>query len=101
MSMQDHSRVETLYTCGIILSPNFPGLVEPGLWFWTFTPPDDQTIYFDVTLFYVRGPGVKDPLCEQNFKSMYYKLIIIDNQLYYFKDNVIFRIINKNMFYKI
>ncbi|KAK2192053.1 hypothetical protein NP493_40g08028 [Ridgeia piscesae] len=44
--------------CGVLLSPNFPGLVGPGLWSWTLQAPADAYLVVDVS--YVRGPtGVR------------------------------------------
>ena len=55
-------------SCGIILSPQFPGLVPPGLWVWVFTPPTGLRTYYSVYVYYVRGPGVTDDDCDQYFK---------------------------------
>lgn len=54
-------------SCGTILSPNFPGQVQQGLWFWTFQPPPNH--YITLTIHYVMGPGVSDPDCQQYFKG--------------------------------
>ena len=65
--------VETLDdTCGVILSPRFPGLVEPGLWTWQVDGLDN--FYFRINLHYVKGPAVEG--CEQYFQSKCPKTII-------------------------
>ena len=57
---------------GAVLSPRFPGLVPPGLWFWVFTPPSGARNYYSVHVYYVRGPGTTDPDCQQSFKRAYF-----------------------------
>ena len=49
--------------CGVLLSPNFPGLVGPGLWSWTLQAPDDAFLVVDVS--YVRGPAGSQSTGEQ------------------------------------
>ena len=61
--MED-SFVRTIHAdCGVILSPNFPGLVGPGLWSWTLQGPDDA--YFIIDVYYVRGPDATDSTGER------------------------------------
>ena len=52
--------------CGTILSPNFPGMVPPGLWTWTIDGLD-VTRHYVVYVHYVRGPGVEND-CNQYLK---------------------------------
>ena len=66
--MDDPSTKRFEATCGTIMSPNFPGSVQPGLWFWTFKPPDSNLTRFVFYIDYVYGPGVKDEDCEQSLK---------------------------------
>ena len=61
--------------CGSVLSPNFPGMVEPGLWTWTIEGVDPAQ-YFAIYVHYVRGPGVKDD-CDQAFRRMYILCVCI------------------------
>ena len=49
--------------CGVILSPNFPGLVGQGLWSWTLQCPDDAYLILDV--YYVRGPAASESTTER------------------------------------
>ena len=52
--------------CGTVLSPNFPGMVPPGLWTWTIQGLK-QDEYFVIYLHFIKGPAVKDD-CDQTFK---------------------------------
>ena len=55
--------------CGIILSPQFPGHAQPGLWFWVFTLPEiTDGLQYTFQVYYVRGPGVESDDCKQSFK---------------------------------
>lgn len=54
--------------CGVVLSPRFPGSVEPGFWSWLVEGLD--AFYFDIYLFYVRGPEMINGNCDQFFQSM-------------------------------
>ena len=49
--------------CGVLLSPNFPGLVGKGLWSWTLQGPDDAYLIIDV--YYVRGPAASESTTER------------------------------------
>ena len=56
-------------SCGVIMSPNFPGLVGPGLWFWVFTPPMDRQSHYSLYVYYVRGPAILDDECDHSLKG--------------------------------
>ncbi|KAI0232930.1 hypothetical protein LSAT2_016795 [Lamellibrachia satsuma] len=49
--------------CGVLLSPNFPGLVGPGLWSWTLQAPVDA--YLVLHVYYVRGPAASQSTGER------------------------------------
>ena len=51
--------------CGVILSPRFPGLIQPGLYFWEVASANDYH-YYEIYLYYVVGPNIKDD-CTQHF----------------------------------
>lgn len=53
--------------CGVVLSPWFPGLVEPGYWSWLVEGTDG--FYFDVFVYYVHGPELAGGDCGQFFQS--------------------------------
>ena len=66
--------------CGVILSPNYPGLAPPGLWFWVFTLPEiNEHLQYAIHVFYVRGPNVTDESCLQTFKRVTSLLNLILN----------------------
>ena len=54
-------------SCGILLSPWFPGYVEPGYWAWLVEGLDN--FYFDIYVYYVRGPELPGEDCGQYFQS--------------------------------
>ena len=56
-------------SCGIILSPQFPGVVAPNRWTWMVEGVDDH--YFVVNVYYVRGPNINTDTCRQFFRSRY------------------------------
>ena len=72
-------------SCGVVLSPNFPGLVTPGLWFWVFKPPAGVTQHFAVTVFYVRGPDVIDLDCSQSLTSIQNTMYPINKDWFFIK----------------
>ena len=55
-------------SCGIVVSPNFPGLVKPALWTWLIDN-EAKDEYLSVYLYYVRGPGVAAGVCVNSFES--------------------------------
>ena len=67
--MGDVSSKTVVASCGVVLSPNFPGLIPPALWFWVFKPPGGTTEHYAVSVFYVRGPNFVDQDCSQSLTS--------------------------------
>ena len=61
--MEDYFVRTVQANCGVLLSPNFPGLVGPGLWSWTLHAPVDA--YFVLHVYYVRGPGASQSTGER------------------------------------
>ena len=55
--------------CGVILSPRSPGLVEPSLYFWLVEHVNWH--YYEILLYYVQGPNIKQDDCSQHFKCKY------------------------------
>ena len=57
--------------CGVILSPRFPGLVEPGIWFWVLQQqPEHHHLYYNLYLYYVRGPAIStDTSCKESLSG--------------------------------
>ena len=53
--------------CGVLLSPRFPGFVEPGYWAWLIEGIDG--FYFDIYIYYVRGPQLTGGDCGQFFQG--------------------------------
>ena len=53
--------------CGVLLSPRFPGFVEPGYWAWLIEGIDG--FYFDIYIYYVRGPQLTGGECGQFFQG--------------------------------
>ena len=62
--------IESSASCGILLSPRFPGYVEPGYWAWLIEGMDN--FYFDIYVYYVRGPELSGGDCGQYFQSKLY-----------------------------
>jgi len=54
-------------TCGVILSPQFPGTVAPNQWTWTVEGADDYM--FVVNVYYVQGPNIATSDCSEYFKG--------------------------------
>ena len=57
-------------TCGILLSPNFPGVVEQGAWTWRID--QEKEFYFHINVYYVAGPAssaTQEKSCDQFFSS--------------------------------
>ena len=52
--------------CGMMLSPQFPGLVEPNRWTWRIK--SSQNRYLSVNVYYVVGPGIENE-CKDYFES--------------------------------
>ena len=51
-------------SCGIVLSPNFPGVAPAGYWLWKIDSPyPDSYITFNVH--YIKGPGRNTGDCEE------------------------------------
>ena len=48
--------------CGVVLSPRFPGLVTPSLYYWLVDGVDWK--YYEIYLYYVRGPNIKDDFSQ-------------------------------------
>ncbi len=53
--------------CGIVLSPKFPGIVEPGVWTWTFEGIENY--YFLMYVYNVGGPGLGGDGCDDFFQG--------------------------------
>ena len=75
------SRVVNGTTCGVMLSPQFPGLVEPNRWTWRVK--SEPNLYYALNVFYVVGPGIENQ-CRDFFQSklsivfiMYYLNILL------------------------
>lgn len=66
--MADDVYINTLLEeCGVLMSPHFPGMVQPGLWSWVLQAPQDT--HFIIYVYYVIGPAIvsENSLCEQYF----------------------------------
>ena len=61
--------IDSSAPCGVLVSPNFPGFVKPGYWVWLIEGMD--RFYFDINVYYVRGPELTGGDCGQFFQSKY------------------------------
>ena len=59
--------IDASVPCGVLVSPNFPGFVEPGYWAWLIEGIDE--FYFDIHVYYVRAPELTGGDCSQFFQG--------------------------------
>ena len=65
--MGDPGPMKLPQQCGVLLSPGFPGFVQPAVWSWVLEAPPH--LYYNLYVYYVKGPGqdVNQPECKEYF----------------------------------